>query len=126
MPRAGFSNGRTAGFAAALLAITLLVFQPLVHAASMRGEPAPRSLWSTLCLAADEDTNERGATPVIGKGHTCCLGLPHAWTAAAPQVESTHAEPVGSCGPIILPRHHVPAAGIRDGPLQPRAPPFLA
>lgn len=123
-PRA--PNDRTVALAAALLAITLLALQPLVHAASMRDDPGARSLWRSLCLATDEETDERGAMPIGGKAHACCLGLPHAWAVAAPDVAFTRVEPVASRGPAVVVQRRVPATGIRDGPLQPRAPPFLA
>ena len=109
---------RASALAVALFAITLNFLQPLAHAALMRDGPAA-TLWTVICnaSAADPDSADRGSNPAAVDAHTCCLGLAHAVSFVAPTSVSETA-PRAADQPI--------AVGIRDGPGQPRAPPFLA
>lgn len=114
-----------AAFAVALLAITLNALQPLTHAAAMWADPATRSTWSVLCLVDVDESQER-PTGTAGKNHQCCLGLPHVWAMVEPGVAFTRLPHVVVTDRLAGRQRQPSAAGIRDGPLQPRAPPFLA
>lgn len=111
---------RAVALATALFAITLNFLQPLAHAALMRsGAPAN---WAAMCLpgAGLDDAQPASA----GKPHECCLGLAHAPSFAGPPTEFVAVErPVTSAPPAERTQPLTPV-GIRDGPSQPRAPPF--
>lgn len=112
--------------ATALLAITLNVLQPLVDAALMRYEAGAGIAWRAFCLAADADAGKDAPEPATVEGHKCCLGLPPAWTAPSPVAVAVRVDrPMQFVGGLIA-QPPDPAVAIRDGPLQPRAPPALA
>jgi hypothetical protein len=118
---------RAASFAAALFAITLNFLQPLVHAALMRdGGPTASSLWMSMCLPDSGQDGQQGSLPAAGKLHECCLGLAHAPTLAAPSTAFVVVElPVTIADRPLLAVDVLTPVGIRDGPSQPRAPPFF-
>ncbi len=120
------SGWRASALAVALFAITLNFLQPLAHAALMRDGPAS-TLWNTICSAsaADPDLSSKGSAPATVDTHTCCLGLAHTVVFAAPPTVFVVVAPV-TATVAPLPAPELPtAAGIRDGPGQPRAPPLL-
>ena len=114
---------RAAALAAALFAITLNFLQPLAHAALMRDGGATAGTWAAMCLPStsqpDDQTPASAATP-----HECCLGLAHASAVAEPSAAFVAIEraPTTVC-PLETAQSFTPV-GIRDGPSQPRAPPF--
>jgi hypothetical protein len=121
------SGWRASAVAVALFAITLNFLQPLAHAALMR-DGAPSVLWGTFCSAAAADPGADGkSTPVPVDTHECCLGLAHAVAFTAPSGATfVPIEPVFAAV-LALPALEQPSpVGIRDGPTQPRGPPFLA
>lgn len=129
MDRRGPVNGRRAvALAAALFAITLNFLQPLAHAALLRdGGPIEAArTWGVFCLPAAEDENGKGSLPDAAKIHECCLGLAHATAMAGPSELFTVEPPVGPPSVIRAAAGPVDSAGIRDGPLQARAPPPTA
>ena len=116
------SGWRTASLAAALFAITLNFLQPLAHAALMRdGGASP--LMAAMCLpgAGQEDT--QGQAPTASKMHECCLGLAHAPAIATPSSDFVLVEPVAATVLVVAIVDALSPVGIRDGPIQPRAPP---
>ena len=117
---------RAAVFAVALCAITLNRLQPLAHAAAMRhGNPSLAGLWTSMCQASVE-TGAPSTPAPAGKQHECCLGFTHAPVLAAPAAAFIVITPIITAfrfAPAIDARTPV---GIRDGPNQPRAPPFPA
>ena len=120
---------RAATCAAALFAITLNFLQPLAHAALMRdGGPMAVSLWTSMCAPGAGQDDAQGSMPAAGKMHECCLGLAHAPTLAAPSSSSFVAAALFAAlvdrPPVAV--DALAPVGIRDGPNQPRAPPFLA
>ncbi|MBS0222420.1 MAG: DUF2946 family protein [Proteobacteria bacterium] len=111
----------------ALFAITLNFLQPLAHAALMRDGPASRALWGSICSAAvaDPDNSDKSSKPTTVDTHSCCLGLAHAVAFVPPPTAFIVVAPA-STATSVLPASDQPiTAGIRDGPGQPRAPPFL-
>lgn len=113
-----------AAFAAALLAITLNVLQPLVHAALMR-DGVPTTLWSVFCNAATEQRQEgqRQDAPLAAEKHDCCLGLAHAVAFPIPSAAAVAvARPATTTEPL-RPAEVAVSVGIRDGPHRPRGPP---
>lgn len=113
---------RAVAFAAALFAITLNFLQPLAHAAMMRdGGPAA---WSAFCLPAATTADDDSATPTAQQIHECCLGLAHAPVLGEPSPDFVAVEP--STCPVrpLAAAETLTPVGIRDGPVQPRAPPF--
>lgn len=117
---------RAAALAVALLAISLNFLQPLVHAALMRGGgPAD---WAAMCLpgALQDDAQSTPGGSAAGKLHECCLGLAHAPTLAEPSTDFILVEPAGVATRPVAEVDIFTPVGIRDGPSQPRAPPFLA
>jgi len=121
------SGLRAAALAAALFAITLNFFQPLVHAALMR-DGAPSALWGVFCSAsvADPDASTgKDSKPATVDAHECCLGLAHATPLMAPPTAFINIElAVSTVAPLPLVERPSPV-GIRDGPAQPRGPPSL-
>lgn len=113
---------RAAALAVALFAITLNFLQPLAHAALMRsGAPAN---WAAMCLPSAQQDD--GQSKPAGKVHECCLGLAHAPTLTEPSTAFiVIARPATSVRPLEMAQAVTPV-GIRDGPSQPRAPPFPA
>ena len=121
------SGWRASALAVALFAITLNFLQPLAHAALMRDGPAS-TLWNVICSAsaADPDGHDRGSNPATVDAHTCCLGLAHAVSFVAPPAAFIVVAPTSTGEAILRAADQPIAVGIRDGPGQPRAPPFLA
>jgi hypothetical protein len=118
---------RAAALAAALFAITLNFLQPLAHAALMR-DGAPATLWTAMCLPSlqqEGGQQQDGRHPAAaGTMHECCLGLAHAPTLAEPSVAFVAIDrPAVTLRPLETAQAFTPV-GIRDGPSQPRAPPF--
>lgn len=129
MDRTGPVTGRRAvAFAAALLAITLNFLQPLAHAALLRdgGPMEAARFWGVFCLPAAEDESGQSPIPDAGKVHQCCLGLAHATAMVGPSAVFTVEPPLARPSPVMAAGPTVGTAGIRDGPLQARAPPFIA
>lgn len=129
MDRTGPVTGRRAvAFAAALFAITLNFFQPLAHAALLRdgGPMAAARAWGVFCLPAAEDEAGKGSIPDAGKIHECCLGLAHATAMVGPSAIFTLEPPVVRPVAFMAAAAPVGTVGIRDGPLQARAPPHIA
>jgi hypothetical protein len=124
------SSWRASALAVALFAITLNFLQPLAHAALMRDGPAS-ALWNVFCSAAVADpqgdsASDKNSKPATMGEHGCCLGLAHTVVFAAPTTAFVLLPPV-NVAEAPLPATDTPAAvGIRDGPGQPRGPPFLA
>ena len=120
---------RAAALAAALFAITLNFLQPLAHAALMR-DGAPGMLWTAMCLPSlqqGDDPQQDAQHPASAKAtHECCLGLAHTPTLAEPSVVSVAIDrPAVTVRRLETAQAFTPV-GIRDGPSQPRAPPFPA
>ncbi|MCA0302789.1 MAG: hypothetical protein LCH95_10310 [Proteobacteria bacterium] len=112
---------RAAAFAAALFAITLNFLQPLAHAAMMRdGSPAT---WAAFCLPAATQDDDH-ATPTATQLHECCLGLAHAPMLGEPSTAFVAIEPPSCPVRPLAAAESLTPVGIRDGPAQPRAPPF--
>ena len=121
------SGWRASALAVALFAITLNFLQPLAHAALMR-DGLGATPWSVVCnaSAADPDSSDKGSKPATADAHACCLGLAHPVSFVAPPTAFIVVAPT-SVGETVLRAADQPTAvGIRDGPGQPRAPPFLA
>ena len=121
------SGWRALALAVALFAITLNFLQPLAHAALMRDGPAATP-WNVICnaSAADPDSSDKGSKPATADAHTCCLGLAHAVSFVAPPTAFIVVTPRDLTGAAPSVADQPAAVGIRDGPGQPRAPPFLA
>lgn len=114
---------RAAAFAAALFAITLNFLQPLAHAAMMRdGGPAT---WAAFCLPSATPADDDHAAPTAQQIHECCLGLAHAPMLGEPSPAFVAVEPPSCPVRPIAETDSLTPVGIRDGPVQPRAPPFL-
>src|SRR5215510_13349829 len=118
---------RAAALAAALFAITLNFLQPLAHAALMRGG-ASAGTWAAMCLpslqtaGAQQQDDQHPAS--AGTMHECCLGLAHAPAVAEPSTAFVAVDrPATTVRPLETAQSLTPV-GIRDGPSQPRAPPF--
>ena len=129
MDRSGPVTGRRAvAFAAALFAITLNFLQPLAHAALLRdgGPMEAARAWGVFCLSAAENENDEGSPPDAGKIHECCLGLAHTTAMVGPSASFTVEPPVSPPSVIRVAARPADSAGIRDGPLQARAPPPIA
>lgn len=118
------SGWRATALAAALFAITLNFLQPLAHAALMRdgGPAAAAQIWGAFCVAS-EDAADGPAT--ADRVHECCLGLAHAPAIAAPPTAFVLVERIDDVLPLPAESDIHSAVGIRDGPSQPRAPPFF-
>ena len=113
---------RAAALAAALFAITLNFLQPLAHAAMLRdGGPAT---WAAFCLPSATQPDGDHATPTANQLHECCLGLAHAPVLAEPSADFVVLEPVSRPVRPLAAAEALTPVGIRDGPSQPRAPPF--
>jgi hypothetical protein len=121
------SGWRASALAVALFAITLNFLQPLAHAALMRDGPAS-ALWNVTCSAsaADPDRSDKGSNPAAVDAHACCLGLAHAVSFVAPPTAFSIVAPTSVAETAPRTADQPIAVGIRDGPGQPRAPPFLA
>lgn len=116
---------RAAALAAALFAITLNFLQPLAHAALMRGGGS--STWAAMCLpGAQPDDQQSAPGSLNGTPHECCLGLAHAPTLAAPSTVFVAVAPPETAVRPLAAAEALTPVGIRDGPSQPRAPPFPA
>lgn len=112
---------RAAALAAALFAITLNFLQPLAHAALMRSG-APLT-WAAMCLpSAQQGDDQHPAT--AGTMHECCLGLAHAPTLAEPSAAFVAVDRLPESVRPLETAQALTPVGIRDGPSQPRAPPF--
>lgn len=124
---------RAAAFAAALFAITLNFLQPLAHAALMRdgGPEAAARMWGVFCLpAAGQDDAQgqeqnQGQAPAATKFHECCLGLAHVPALAELSTVFVAIEHVPARVHFAAATDALSPVGNRDGPSQPRAPPFL-
>jgi hypothetical protein len=120
------SGRRAAAFVAALFAITLNFLQPLAHAALLRdgGLAGAASIWGAFCMPAGGQDDSQGQAPAAAKVHECCLGLAHAPAIAEPSTVFIRVE-LGIGGERAAAADDVlTPVGIRDGPSQPRAPPF--
>jgi len=116
---------RAAALAVALFAITLNFLQPLAHAALMRGAPAN---WAAMCLPSIQQEGTRQGDDqhpaAAGTLHECCLGLAHAPALGEPSTCFVAIDrPASTIHPLETARALAPVR-IRDGPGQPRAPPF--
>jgi hypothetical protein len=118
------SGWRAAAFAVALFAITLNFLQPLAHAALLRdGGPAT---WAAMCLPGTGQDDRSGSMPAAGTLHECCLGLAHAPGLAEPSAAFVTVEqPLVAVELPLQAAEATAPVGTRDGPSQPRAPPFL-
>lgn len=121
------SQFRSVGLFVALVALTFNFLQPLVHAAAMR-DGASLAFWTAFCksAAAIDPRSDGVPDPVGGVQHECCLGLAHAATVANPPATFVLLAP-----PAVVAREPEPdrrpiTAASRDGPAQPRGPPFIA
>jgi hypothetical protein len=119
------SGWRVASLAAALFAITLNFLQPLAHAALMRdgGAEAAAKMWGAFCQTAPTQDADQGSAPAAGKGHECCLGLAHAPALAELSTAFVLVDPVPTAIRFVAAVDARSPVGIRDGPIQPRAPP---
>ena len=82
--------------------------------------------WSVFCKSApDERSNANGSAPASTVDHDCCLGLAHAPALLAPSSAFVLLPASTPALPPSLPVEQTGAAGIRDGPQQPRGPPTL-
>jgi len=119
------SGWRVASLAAALFAITLNFLQPLAHAALMRdsGPEAAAKMWGAFCQTPTGQDDEQGSSPAAGKSHECCLGLAHAPVLAELSTAFLLVEPAPTTIRFVATVDALAPVGIRDGPIQPRAPP---
>lgn len=119
---------RAMAFAVALFAITLNFLQPLAHAALMRdgGPVAAAQMWGAFCLTSDDGQNDAAGSLPGDRLHECCLGLAHAPAMATPPTAFVVVDPVEVAAPVVADKDVYSPTGIRDGPSQPRAPPFFA
>ncbi len=119
------SGWRVASLAAALFAITLNFLQPLAHAALMRdgGPEVAAKMWGVFCLPSAGQDDAQGSAPSAGKSHECCLGLAHAPVLAELSTAFIHVEPAPTAIRFVAAVDALSPVGIRDGPIQPRAPP---
>jgi hypothetical protein len=122
------SGWRVASLAAALFAITLNFLQPLAHAALMRdgGPEAAARMWGSLCQPSASQDDAQSSAPMAGKSHECCLGLAHAPVLAELSTAFVLVEPVATTIRFVAAVDALSPVGIRDGPIQPRAPPIFA
>lgn len=120
------SQFRSLGLFVALVAVTFNFLQPLVHAAAMRDGSAS-VLWSAFCksAAAGEARSNGVPAPAGSDQHECCLGLAHAAAAIDPPATFVLA-PVAAVARSLPVVGQPSPGGIRDGPSQPRGPPFIA
>lgn len=128
MDRKGPVTGRRAvAFAAALFAITLNFLQPLAHAALLRdgGPMEAARIWGVFCLPDAEQESGKGSLPDAAKIHECCLGLAHAVAMLGPSAAFSVEPPLARPSVVRAASPAVGTTGIRDGPLQARAPPFF-
>ena len=129
MDRTGPVTGRRAvAFAAALFAITLNFFQPLAHAALLRdgGPMEAARFWGVFCLPAADTESGESPIPEAAKIHQCCIGLAHATAMVGPSAIFTVEPPAVRPVAFMAAAAPVGTVGIRDGPLQARAPPLIA
>ena len=119
------SGWRVASLAAALFAITLNFLQPLAHAALMRdaGPEAAAKMWGAFCLPSASQDDAQGSAPATGKSHECCLGLAHTPVLGEISTAFVRVEPVTIAIRFVPVVDALSPVGIRDGPIQPRAPP---
>lgn len=120
------SGWRAASLAAALFAITLNFLQPLAHAALMRdgGPEVAAKMWGAFCLPTSGQDDAQGQAPAAGKSHECCLGLAHAPVLAEVFAAAfILVEPAPTAIRFVAAVDSLSPVGIRDGPIQPRAPP---
>lgn len=111
---------RAVALAMALIAISLNFLQPLAHAALMRsGAPAN---WAAICLPGAQQDDKHPAS--AGQPHECCLGLAHGPGLADPPTDFVAAERPTTVTWAAATTQALTPVGIRDGPSQPRAPPF--
>ncbi len=115
---------RAAALAVALFAITLNFLQPLAHAALMRGG-APAD-WAAMCLPSSAQQQDDQHPASTGTVHECCLGLAHAPSLAEPSTAFVAVERLPAVARPLETAQALTPVGIRDGPSQPRAPPFPA
>lgn len=120
--RQPLSRLRALALTVALFAITLAVLQPLANAALLRigGPEAAMRLWSVFCSPGAQDDS----TPANAKVHECCFGLAHAPVLALPSVAFLAVDPVETTASVVATHDRPTTGAIRDGPHQPRAPPF--
>jgi hypothetical protein len=121
------SQFRSLGLFVALAALTLNFLQPLVHAAAMRDGPSTAD-WTAYCksAAATQPRSDSVPAPVAAAQHECCLGLAHATTLASPPATFVVLALVVAVARPLQPTEHPTTGAIRDGPRQPRGPPFIA
>jgi hypothetical protein len=127
MPRDRPPSGwRAISLAVALFAITLNFLQPLAHAAAMRdaGPDTAARMWGAFCQAPASPDDSQAPAPAVGKAHECCLGLAHAPGLAELSTTFVLIELVTSAIHFVAVVDGRSPFGIRDGPSQPRAPPF--
>ena len=118
---------RALAFAVALFAITLNFLQPMAHAAMLRdaGPLAAAKMWGAFCLPSAGQEDSQSSTPAETQNHVCCLGLAHAPVLAEPSAAFVRVDPVVTTIRFVAAVEAQSPVGIRDGPSQPRAPPFL-
>ena len=125
------SGWRASAFAVALFAITLNFLQPLAHADMLRdaGPLAAAKMWGAFCLPSAGQTGEEDGSsapaPTTTQNHECCLGLAHAPVLGEPSTAFVRVDPVVTTIRFVAAVEAQSPVGIRDGPSQPRAPPFL-
>ncbi|MCW5734952.1 MAG: DUF2946 family protein [Enhydrobacter sp.] len=121
------SQLRSVSLFVALVAVTLNFLQPLAHAAAMRDGLAS-ALWTAFCKSAAASDPQSDGVPVPGGAsqHECCLGLAHAGTIADPPATFVSLAPLAALAHPPRPAERLASAAIRDGPAQPRGPPFIA
>jgi hypothetical protein len=114
---------RAAVLAAALFAITINFLQPLAHAVLMRiGAPGT---WAAMCLpGAPQQTDDHQRPASARTIHDCCLGLGHVPGLAEPPTAFVVVEPTTTRALPLEAAQSLTPVGIRDGPSQPRGPPF--
>ena len=118
---------RAIALTVALFAITLNFLQPLAHAALMRdgGPMAAAQMWGAFCVTSEDSQSDAKGSAPADRIHECCLGLAHAPVIAEPPTAFVLVEPVVAATPLLAEIDVYSPVGIRDGPSQPRAPPFF-
>jgi hypothetical protein len=121
------SRLRSRALTVALFAVTLAVFQPLAHAVMLRmgSFETASALWGSLCQPRGEKSEADHRGSANARVHDCCFGLAHAQAQVLPSGTSIEVEATEAAQPVHTAHHHPSTGAIRDGPNQPRAPPFL-
>ena len=88
------------------------------------GPDTAARMWGAFCQAPASPDDSQAPAPAVGKAHECCLGLTHVPGLAELSTTFVLIELVTSAIHFVAVVDGRSPFGIRDGPSQPRAPPF--